>query len=248
MPNSESNEPGAKDRSNESKAYIDRARWLTLKDASAFLGVHYTTMRNWADSGDIRVFRTPGGHRRFSVDDLRAFLNERAENPIALDSTEVVDAAVLQVRQELQSTPHEDVGWRYTIGEDEEASHRERGRQLFSLAISYILKPNHRQRILQNGRELGVEYGRDAARHDLGLRETGKAVQFFRGQLTQLLRQGENPRTLDSDDVRVRQLLDHFLDEVLYAVLDGYEQQLSFAGTKLDAHIDSDDESAIDIN
>ena len=53
------------------------SRWLTLKDASAFLGVHYTTVRNWADRGEIRVFRTPGGHRRFSVEDLRAFLEER---------------------------------------------------------------------------------------------------------------------------------------------------------------------------
>jgi hypothetical protein len=31
----------------------------------------------------------------------------------------------------------------------------------------------------------------------------------------------------DVDDIRVEQLLDHFLDEVLYAVLDGYEAQLN---------------------
>jgi excisionase family DNA binding protein len=204
-----------------------RARWLTLKDASAFLGVHYTTVRNWADKGEIRVFRTPGGHRRFSVEDLRAFLEERVSHTEMVDSTEMVEAAVVRVRKEIQSIPQDEMSWRYALDEGEGDVHRARGRQLFSLAISFVLKPNQRQRILNEGRSLGETYGRDAARNDVGLRDTGKAVQFFRGQLTQLLRQSENPRVLDAEDVRVRQLLDQFLDEVLFAVLDGYEKQVS---------------------
>ena len=43
--------------------------WLTLKEACDFLGVHYTTLRSWADKGEISVFRTPGGHRRPSRSD-----------------------------------------------------------------------------------------------------------------------------------------------------------------------------------
>lgn len=201
-------------------------RWLTLKDASAFLGVHYTTVRNWADRGEIRVFRTPGGHRRFSVDDLRDFLEERVGHTKLADSSAMVEAAVGRVRQEIQKIPREELRWRYALDENASAIHRVRGRRLFSLAISFVLKPNQRERILREGRELGEQYGRDAAQNDVGLRETGKAVQFFRGQLTQLLRNSENPRTLDADDVRVRQLLDQFLDEVLFAVLDGYERHV----------------------
>lgn len=203
------------------------ARWLTLKDASAFLGVHYTTLRNWADRGEIRVFRTPGGHRRFSVTDLRAFLEERVGQTELADSSEVVEAAVVRVRQEIEKSPQEEIRWRYALDEDEGDVHRARGRKLFSLAISFVLKPNQRERILQDGRALGEQYGRDAARNDVGLRETGKAVQFFRGQLTQLLHHSENPRMLDADDVRVRRLLDQFLDEILFAVLDGYEKQVT---------------------
>ena len=58
-------------------------QWLTLKEASEFLGVHFTTLRKWADEGEIRVFRTPGGHRRFSVADLRRFLEERVRHEVA---------------------------------------------------------------------------------------------------------------------------------------------------------------------
>lgn len=208
------------------KEIAQHSRWLTLKDASAFLGVHYSTLRNWADRGEIRVFRTPGGHRRFSVEDLRTFLDERVGHTKLHDSTDMVEAAVVRVRQEIQSIPQEELRWRYALDAHEGDVHRERGRKLFSLAISYVLKPNQRARILREGRILGERYGEDAAHNDVGLRETGKAVQFFRGQLTQLLRHSENPRVLDADDVRVRQLLDQFLDEVLFSVLDGYERHV----------------------
>ena len=39
--------------------------WLTLSEAAEQLGVHPTTLRRWADNGDIPVSVTPGGHRRF---------------------------------------------------------------------------------------------------------------------------------------------------------------------------------------
>ena len=38
--------------------------WLSLKAASKKLNVHPTTLRRWADNGDIPVMLTPGGHRR----------------------------------------------------------------------------------------------------------------------------------------------------------------------------------------
>ncbi len=201
--------------------------WLTLKDASHFLGVHYTTIRAWADRGELRVFRTPGGHRRFNVTDLRLFLEERMGQVAPADTDAFVEGAVSRVRQELRKIPQDELGWRDGMNDGANDLRRRRGRQLFSLAISFVLKPTQRERILHEGRELGQAYGSEAASNGVGLRDTGKAVQFFRTQLTQVLRSGENPRTLDADDVRVRQMLDQFLDEVLYAVLDGYERRLA---------------------
>ena len=195
---------------------------------ASFLGVHYTTVRNWADRGEIRVFRTPGGHRRFSVErPARLSGGTRRSHEARGFHGDGGGRGRCACARRSRSIPQDELRWRYALDEHESDVHRMRGSQLFSLAISFVLKPNQRERILRDGRELGETYGRDAARNDVGLRETGKAVQFFRGQLTQLLRHSENPRMLDADDVRVRQLLDQFLDEVLFAVLDGYEQQVS---------------------
>jgi hypothetical protein len=56
------------------------------------------------------------------------------------------------------------------------------------------------------------------------LAETGKAVQFFRSQLVAAVRQEEGAVLPDADDLRVQRMIDLFLDEVLYSVLDGYER------------------------
>ena len=48
------------------------ARWLTITEASALLGINPNTLRMWANGGQIRAFRTPGGHRRFNEADVRA--------------------------------------------------------------------------------------------------------------------------------------------------------------------------------
>ena len=49
-------------------------RWITLGQACKLLGVNESTLRRWADAGHVRSFRTPGGHRRFSEEDLRVLM------------------------------------------------------------------------------------------------------------------------------------------------------------------------------
>lgn len=201
-------------------------QWLALKEASDFLGVHYTTLRTWADKGEIRVFRTPGGHRRFSLEDLRRFLVQRSQLA-APDEHGLISVAVERTREELERKLPLEQRWRYPLQGDAEQARRQRGRQLFALAVSFVLKPGQRDRLLEQGRELGREYGSEAAQSGVGLAETGKAVQFFRSQLVETVRHQEGTALPDADDLRVQRLIDHFLDEVLYAVLDGYEQSRS---------------------
>lgn len=202
-------------------------QWLTLKEGSDFLGIHYSTLRKWADEGEIPVFRTPGGHRRFSISDLRRFLEERMGQSSTTDSETVLLEAVDRVREQIQRMPQEHMVWAQSLTETARDLSRRRGRQLFALAIGYVLKPGQRDHLLAEGRALGHDYGREAAGYHIGLTETGRAVQFFRSQLNQVLHSHKSSSGLDADDVRVQQLIDHFLDEILYAVLRGYEEAMT---------------------
>jgi excisionase family DNA binding protein len=47
---------------------------LTASEAARHLGVSISTLRRWSDAGHIQGYRTPGGQRRFSVEQLDAFL------------------------------------------------------------------------------------------------------------------------------------------------------------------------------
>jgi len=201
-------------------------QWLTLGEASDFLGIHFTTLRNWSDKGEIRVFRTPGGHRRFSLADLRRFLEQRVSNAVTTDVDELVDEAVVRVRQEIERTSAAEQPWRYALDENAQAVRRQRGRELFALAISFVVKPQRRAELLADGKRLGAEYGCEAAQNGISLVETGRAVQFFRHQLVQSMQHGDSADTPDADDMRIQRLVNEFLDEVLYAVLDGYERTL----------------------
>jgi excisionase family DNA binding protein len=200
-------------------------RWLTLKEASDFLGIHFTTLRAWADRGEVPTFRTPGGHRRFSADDLRRFLEERSAHNEPPNAAAVVETALVRVRASLESTAGEPAGWRDGMTREGNDARRQRGRQLFGLALAYVLKPAQRERTLAEGKRLGWEYGSEAAQSGISLAETGRAVQFFRGQLMQAVRSSE-ATVPDADDLRVEKWIDHFLDEVLYAVLEGYDAAL----------------------
>ena len=51
--------------------------WLSLGPASRLLGVDPDTLRRWADAGRVRMFATPGGHRRFSRADLDLLVSGR---------------------------------------------------------------------------------------------------------------------------------------------------------------------------
>jgi excisionase family DNA binding protein len=47
---------------------------LTVSGAARHLGVSLSTIRRWSDSGHLRGYRTPGGQRRFTTEQLDAFL------------------------------------------------------------------------------------------------------------------------------------------------------------------------------
>ncbi|HTO99235.1 MAG TPA: helix-turn-helix domain-containing protein [Myxococcales bacterium] len=50
---------------------------LSTRQVATLLGVGEATVKRWADAGEIDCFRTPGGHRKFRLRDVTAFVHER---------------------------------------------------------------------------------------------------------------------------------------------------------------------------
>jgi excisionase family DNA binding protein len=51
-----------------------RTKLLNVGEAAAYLGVSAASLRKWSNRGLVPVYRTPGGQRRFSTDDLDEFM------------------------------------------------------------------------------------------------------------------------------------------------------------------------------
>jgi excisionase family DNA binding protein len=66
---------GFRESSGRRAAGGQQPEWLTLGQASKYLGVAQSTMRKWSDVGRVPAFYTPGGHRRYRRADLDQFLD-----------------------------------------------------------------------------------------------------------------------------------------------------------------------------
>jgi excisionase family DNA binding protein len=52
---------------------------FTSSQAAVYLGVSLATIRRWTDAGHINCYRTPGGQRRFSREQLDGFIESMAQ-------------------------------------------------------------------------------------------------------------------------------------------------------------------------
>ena len=50
---------------------------ISTRGVAEVLGVSEATVKRWADAGTLRCFRTPGGHRKFRLRDVKAFLADQ---------------------------------------------------------------------------------------------------------------------------------------------------------------------------
>ena len=66
--------------------------WLSIREASALVGVSVATLRRWCDAGLVRVFTTPGGHRRFSRSAVMSLI------PLGSPSAPVADGGETAMR------------------------------------------------------------------------------------------------------------------------------------------------------
>lgn len=199
--------------------------WLSSAQASAFLGVHPTTLRRWSDAGQLPCFRTPGGHRRFRATDLAAWMESRQMTALASDADDLVQDAIGSTRREMAARRVSHETWYEALDRDEDRqAMREAGQRLFGLAIQYAGRVTHREPVVQEGRRIGGYYGQQCAAYGISLVDTMRAFFFFRESLMRATRPGLVTRgQYDTEDVRMHRQLGYFLDQVMYACLASYE-------------------------
>jgi excisionase family DNA binding protein len=201
----------------------EQSGWLTLGNASRILGVDESTLRRWADAGQIRAFRTPGGHRRFAEADVQAILSGQAYGHHVRPG-DLGTLALARIRRQLQRGPVHDATWHVEPGEQERERMRVLGRRLVSFVSDY-LSGRGRRGARGEAREIGHEYGRELARAGLSLRQTLEAFTFFRQSLNQATRQVAQKTGLSPEETLTHhEQVMGLADEVLLGIAESFEQ------------------------
>lgn len=196
--------------------------WLTLSEAAQRLSVHPTTLRRWADKGDMPFMLTPGGHRRFAAADVIRFAHERRGLRRVHGIEQVwADQALDQTRKEIvvqQNQP-----WLTTLGDDARSQYRQLGQQLLGLTLQYLSDENGGE-ILEQARQVGAQYARLAQHLDLPLSEALEASMFFRDMLMETaLQLPDNTRIRPDANVRLLRRINTLLNNVQLAIAEVYE-------------------------
>jgi excisionase family DNA binding protein len=206
-------------------------RWLTLGEACRVLGVDESTLRRWADGGHVRVFRTPGGHRRFAESDVQALLAGRSQD--GRNYRELGDLAVTRIRRQLHSRPARDASWNATVDEASRERLRPLGRRLAALAAEYLGRRGKRAGLLENARGLGHEYGQELAASGLPLCQAVEAFIFFRRSLDDATQQASQRHGLSAGDALTAcQQVTSLADQVLVGLTEAYEPAPAAAPAK----------------
>lgn len=204
----------------------DHTTWLSLSEASNRLGVHFTTLRRWADQGQVEHIRTPGGKRMFSPKSLDDFLERHrgtVQNPNAIEI--IKDRTLSLARQDIQSHVLAGKSWYLQLSDEQRQSMRTTGNRLIALMFQYCARETEGDIFLHEGERIAKEYGRFSYSSRLSLDECIRTFLFFRrSMLNSVHETGSLQGLADIDSQRLFRRMNHFLDEIMVGMVVEYSQ------------------------
>lgn len=198
---------------------VQTDRWLELGAAAQLLGIHFTTLRRWADEGQVPCYRTPGGQRRFKESELLTFLNSLRTGDAVLPALAALGTT--------QPVPHVGVAgepWAGKFDASQRSALRSEGRQMMAVLMQYATRGNGGEVFLEEGRRMAGDYGQVCRLAGLSLVETAQAfVRVRRSIMDSVYEAGALAGTPDAETWRLYDRMNHFLDSMLLATLEAYD-------------------------
>jgi excisionase family DNA binding protein len=196
--------------------------WLNLSEVAEILGVHSSTVRNWADHGQLPVHRTMGGHRRFRRSEVELCLkSQNAES--STEVSRVIQNALKNTRLQIAEGRLEAEVWYCKLDDETRAQYRRSGRALLNGLMNYLVLDGLDAEA--EARALGYEYASLGRRCGLSYVEATHAFLFFRNVLLEAAFAMAEEASVRSARVWGDMLrkINAFTDQILKTLLDTYE-------------------------
>jgi excisionase family DNA binding protein len=197
--------------------------WLDLKEAADYLGIHFTTLRRWADQGRVPSIRTPGGRRRFNRAELAVFLAalHSGAKPLASSALNLSES---QPNLVIKHPGVLDEPWYQRLDDQQRSAMRQDGQHLMAILMQYATHGNGGDAFLQEGKRLATQYGQACYRAELSMVETVHAFLLIRRSIKDSVYDaGALAGSPDADTWRLSDRMNDFLDEMLLNVVAAYD-------------------------
>lgn len=156
-------------------------KWMSLSEIANELGVHPSTVRNWADKNQIPVHRTPGGHRRFDFEEVQLWRQANQAN--TPDETQlIIQTALKRTRVQIVEGGLDEEPWYQKLDQDARQQYRQSGRSMMQGLSAYLSSIDDPGADAE-ARALGYEYAVRARRYELSMMDAAQAYFFFRNTL-----------------------------------------------------------------
>jgi len=201
--------------------------WIGLSEASRVLGVSPATLRRWSDAGRLRVFTTPGGHRRFSRSALERLLPpDRLRRP-PIGAAWVTPARLARTYRRASREVAPDLPWVLALTDKQRLLFRERGHALATSLLQFLdaSQPETATHHLEEATASAREYGSVAAGLGLSLSQTVEGFLRFRAPFHHELALAARRRGFDgSETTDLLETAERAMDRLLVATMTGHNQ------------------------
>jgi len=198
-------------------------QWLSLSEMADEFGVHPSTIRKWADDGDLPVHRTPGGHRRFLRREVELWQEaQQADSPH--DVQMVVNHAMREIRLQISEGNLENESWYQKLDQQARRQYRQSGRSLLQGLRAFLSTQG--QEAIAEAQSLGYEYASRGRQHQLNAVEATQAFLFFRNSLMESMLQIYESASVQSAQVwsSMFRRMNQFTDQILISLMSTYHQ------------------------
>lgn len=201
--------------------------WVGLSEASRVLGVSPATLRRWSDAGRLRVFTTPGGHRRFSRSALERLLPaDRSRRP-SIGGAGLSPSRIARTYRRASRDAAPELPWVLTLTDDQRLLFRERGHVLAASLLQYLdaAQPETAAHHLKEAAGSASEYGTVAATLGLSLSQTVEGFLRFRAPFHHELAVAARRRGFDTAETTdLLETAERAMDRLLVATMTGHGQ------------------------
>jgi excisionase family DNA binding protein len=189
------------------------------------LGVSPATLRRWSDAGRIRVFTTPGGHRRFSRAALERILPaDRARRP-SIAAAGLTASRIARTYRRAARDLAPELPWVLALTDEQRVLFRERGHVLAASLLQYLdaSQPATAALHLREASTSAADYGRVAAGLGLSLSQTVEGFLRFRAPFHHELAVAARRRGFDTAETTdLLETAERAMDRLLVATMNGH--------------------------